>query len=165
MTIEIVGNPTFEETLMHFGVKGMKWGQRKSVTTSDIKSARLRFDAKNTQLQADTKKAIATTKKGTAARTKAMTKLQKQRVSVLKNPDRATALRMTRGEKRTTAAKAFGLSFLGPVGQGQAAKLIAEAGVRTIERKVVEKKQRSGAYDKRDPKNLTKPIFDPNLKK
>lgn len=33
--------PSLEE-LFHFGVKGMRWGVRKKVTTSDIKSARAR---------------------------------------------------------------------------------------------------------------------------
>lgn len=140
-TEEFVG-----DFLEHYGVKGMRWGQRKA-RNADIKSARRRI---HRQTGKDWDKLgkledKALNAKTAAARDAATRKLtaeeQRQSIAHLKNPDRATAMRMTTGEK--VALVIIGGAITGPVIP------VAYGGARLAARKIVEKKQREGAYDKK----------------
>lgn len=96
-----------EEFLAHFGVKGMRWGHRKSAPsgrqggkTYGERSA-LRDQVNAQQLRsnvASTKAALTVGKNRKAVKEAA----HKQRLDYLRNPDRVTAATMTRGEKRAT---------------------------------------------------------------
>lgn len=140
-TDEFVG-----QYLEHYGVKGMRWGQRKT-RNADIKAARRRLDRQSAKdwdkLGKLEDKALNA--KTEAARRAASDKLSReesaQRLAHLKNPDRATAMKMTTGEK-------VALVVIGGVLTG-GAPAAAYGAARLAARKVVEKKQREGAYDKK----------------
>lgn len=140
-----------DDILAHYGKKGMKWGVHNAKPTSgDIKDARTRFSRKAEDFHADTKKLKKTTERGSAARVAGMAKLEKRKVSLLKDPDRATSLRMTKGEKAATVAVAAAPWLIitpgGPViSLGTAVGAAARIGVR----KNIERKQAAGAYDKK----------------
>ena len=125
--------------LTHYGVLGMKWGHRKSATTADIKAARNRISKKQAEyaIQDDKRRS---TKRGTAARTRETQKLERMKTSFLKNPDRAVATRMTRGEKAA--------ALILTVPTGGVAGIAAIAGTSAVSRRI-EYKQDKGAYDKK----------------
>jgi vacuolar-type H+-ATPase subunit H len=147
MTEQVMATEEFvDDILAHYGVKGMRWGVRKQ-RNADIKSARKRVDRKAAQDfdklgKLEDKALNAKTSAAREAATKKLTDAEKQiNTAHLKDPDRATAMKMTTGEK--VALVLIGGLLTGPVipvGYG-AARLAA--------RKTVEKKQREGAYDKR----------------
>jgi hypothetical protein len=102
--------------LVHFGVKGMQWGVHKTQGTRD-------FYAKNPTSKQRTK-AIETARESTH-KTKTAYKKEKdpkKRANLktvhLNNPDRPTALRLTRGEKVVLGLLNFtpGLNVLTSVG-------------------------------------------------
>lgn len=135
---------TSEDFLAHYGVKGMKWGVRKAhkpVTSRDIKAARQRIRRQREDL-ADQSYRVRTARND-RERTRETKKLSEMEVSFLKNPDRATELRMTGGEKAAAFILAVGLPGAGTVG--------ATVGVsaRVAMRKTIEKKQFEGAYGKK----------------
>lgn len=140
-----------DDILAHYGKKGMKWGVHSAKPSSgDIKDARTRFNRKAEDFHADTKKLKKTTERGSAARVAGMAKLEKRKVSLLKDPDRATSLRMTKGEKAATVAVAASpFVLVTPGGLVVTASAAAGAAARTIVRKNIEKKQATGAYDKK----------------
>lgn len=124
--------------LAHYGVKGMKWGHRKTYSSADIKAAR----ARNAKREGDLlSKAydVSNTKKGTAARAKADKAYNKAHTDYLKNPDRATALRMTKGEKIAVAViAATGVGAPAAVGYTAGTvgvRKATEAGVRRANKK------------------------------
>jgi len=84
--------------LVHFGVKGMQWGVHKTQGTRDFyaknptSKQRTEKITKARESTHKTKKAYKSEKRGTEKRAD----LKKVHLS---NPDRATALRLTRGEK------------------------------------------------------------------
>jgi hypothetical protein len=106
--------PLDEDLLIHFGVKGMRWGHRKSssdsgsgappkkpvkkkITSETIREARATHHARMTQLVlADQKVRLATTKKGKDAALKIVEKYAKQMAN---SDDARIANKMTRGEK------------------------------------------------------------------
>lgn len=148
MTIQLDHEPEVEDFLAHYGVKGMRWGHRREkVSSSDIKAARRRVDHQ-TGKDFDKLGKIEDryhSAKTPGARAKAEKDLKNeenaQRMAHLKNPDRATAMRMTRGEK-------VALVLIGGLLTG-GAPAIGYGAARLATRKVVEKKQRTGAYDKK----------------
>ena len=132
MTQMIEEKPSLDE-LVHFGVKGMKWGVRKKVSKGEIQDARLRIAQKNVELGMQ-RRAV---KKASTSEAKASekAKLSELKTAFLKNPDRATALRLTKGE-------AVAISILaGPTG-------IALVGAQSAARRRIERKQAKGKYDK-----------------
>jgi hypothetical protein len=133
--------PTLEE-LRHYGVLGMKWGKsRAKATGTEIRKARRDFEGKRADYW-DAQKAVRkTTKRGSAEREAGNKKTADMRLALLKDPDRVTASRLTRGEKAIYAALAV-------TGVGTAPALVALAGTSAVSRRI-EKKQDDGAYDKK----------------
>jgi len=98
MTIQYnEGRPSLEE-ISHSGVKGMKWGRRKSGTgpssapneTRQIHDARDRVHAQG--------KAIKKQRKVVKKTGRGQNDLAKMEISLLRNPDRVTAAKLTKGE-------------------------------------------------------------------
>jgi hypothetical protein len=131
----IVGDdkPSLEE-LYHYGVMGMKWGQRKKATGADIYKARRQVNAYRTV------RAIATQRRNeSAAGSKERDRMEKtlERIEkdYEKDPARAIAVRMTRGEKF-----AAGLLALPTGGLSLASIVVSSAASRRIEYKQDKKK-------------------------
>lgn len=130
---------TAEEFIEHHGVMGMKWGKHKAKpTTSDIKTARKHVESQTRKLQDQEDKVVLAKSKSQA--TSATKKLNEMNASYLKNPDRATALRLTNGEKAAALALSLVIPGFG-IGAG------AGATARVAVRKTIEKRQASGHYD------------------
>lgn len=102
------------DELMHYGVLGMKWGQRRKASGSEIIQARRRVQAKQDQIFTNHEKARSSTTRGTADRRKADAKVDAQVDKLRADPDRVIAARMTRGEKALAlvlAAPTMGVSL------------------------------------------------------
>lgn len=127
--------PSMDDALAHYGVKGMKWGQRKS--SSQIRAARGRRAREKGKLVRAVNKHESTDYKSKAEKNKAERALAKQRIDFLNNPDRATAARMTAGE---TALLAL---FGSPLAAGAA---YAGTRARSVH---ITSKQAAGDYDKK----------------
>jgi hypothetical protein len=97
--------------LAHVGVKGMKWGHRKRYSNQDIRNARIRNNSRvNMLARAAEELNFQTSLNPNSKKTEAAVRdFKKIEVDFLKNPDRATALRMTTGEKAALAVLAIGL--------------------------------------------------------
>ena len=122
--------PSLEE-LSHHGVKGQKWGVRKDKYTSgEIQDARARVGSQVRTINRQIDKTNLSTGKQQTIEAK---KLADMQASYLKNPDRATALRMTRGEKWVAGAAAVLLPGVGTAG------VAVGVGARVAARKSVEK--------------------------
>ena len=98
-----------DEFLAHYGVKGMRWGHRKSapgagaggMTRHQRNEIRNRVNAQQLRSNVASTKAALTVGKNRKAKKEAA---HKQRLEYLRNPDRVTAATMTRGEKLFYAA-------------------------------------------------------------
>lgn len=124
------GKPSLDD-LAHYGVLGMKWGNRAKANGSDIRSARRRLTKQVDTI--DTQKSVVNkTGKGQA-------KLASMKVDFLNNPDRVIANRLTRGEK------AFVMLMAGPTA---GVTVAAIAGTSAVSRRI-EQKQATGAYNKK----------------
>lgn len=130
----IAGNPPLEEVVQHFGVKGMRWGVRRTTYKSgEIKDARRRSQSLARGVQnAEDKVNLAKTP---AAKASAQKEWDKASKDWLRSPDRATAMRMTAGEKAAAA-------MLVAVTAGGAAPFVAgygglRVGVRKANEKVI----------------------------
>lgn len=127
--------------LVHHGVKGMKWGVQKGhPSRAEIKTARRNVRNQGMALDAQRFKAISSTAKRKPGAAYQRGKLKDMKKDFLKNPDRVTALHLTKGEQ--VAAALFAVSGAGaPV----AGHLIGrEVAARTIQRR-----QAKGHYDKK----------------
>lgn len=129
--------------LAHFGVKGMKWGVRKAPTTEQIKGARRRLDKDLVDLGEQRQQIKSAKKSGDVQRVaREKKKFADMHKSFLKNPDRPTAMRMTRGEQ--AALLAIGTVMAPGAGTVTAAVRI---GAQTTASRIVEKRQKAGYYD------------------
>lgn len=120
------------EDLKHYGVLGMKWGQRKTASGKEILAARRRL-AKDQQHRLGQMDKLLDTKRGSKERKSAEKKLADMYASFLKDPDRVIAARMTRGEK--FAALIIG----GPIG-------LAGIAATSAHSRRIEAKQDAKAY-------------------
>lgn len=98
--------PSLEE-LAHYGVKGMKWGQRKKYSTDQIKDARARQGSRVARINDQAHKLNLAEGKAKDAAAKKYVEMMKELQS---HPDAAIGGRMTRGEK------AAALLIGGPIG-------------------------------------------------
>lgn len=134
--------PTEEEALAHYGVLGMKWGKsRAKADAGQVRSAQRSFDKKRTKYW-DQQSAAKKHAKGTPERAQADKKSANMRVALLKDPDRVTAVRMTRGEKAAYLAMGLVVPPTLPV------TALAIAGTSAASRRI-EYKQDKGLYDKK----------------
>lgn len=141
VSVEKPGTPA---ELNHHGVLGMKWG------VSSRSSASRAFARKNPSSRS---KAVDI-RRARAAQHVKLTKYADQKLGsperksaklvYLKSPDRATSLRMTRGEKVVTGILAVGTAAP-TLGVAPAVIGLATTG-RFAERKFIERKQARGGY-------------------
>lgn len=124
--------PTIDE-LQHYGKLGMKWGKRKS-TGQEIRTARGSVRRGHRELKGQRKKIRASTTESGKAKEKAT--YAKMKTSFLKNPDRVTALKMSKGE--------IAVNLLMGNRYTVGAAVATSAGRRRIAYK-----QKTGAYDKK----------------
>jgi hypothetical protein len=120
--------PPLDE-LAHYGVKGMRWGQRKKYSSADIKNARAGQNSRLRQLQRaeDDLNTVASNPRATTAQEKrAVRNFQKLEKDYEGDPQRAIAARMTRGEKIATVILTGPLAVV-PLG-------VNAATVRSIEK-------------------------------
>lgn len=141
VSVEKPGTP---EELTHHGTKGMKWGVRRAETKAVRARSNARFNKKNPTGR-DKANAIRMARAKTNVKYEQATKLgaskvdrEKARKAFLNNPDRATALRFTRGEKITA-----GVLLASGVGT---VPIIVVAGSARLARGHIEKKQARGGY-------------------
>jgi hypothetical protein len=124
VSVEKPGTP---EELAHHGVKGMKWGVRRSQATREFDrkfpTSRERT-GEITRARRSMKGATKTYRKERKGKTKEEKKALK--MTLLSHPDRATSLRMTRGEKFAVALLAAAPGSNVPL----AAALTVRVGVR-----------------------------------
>jgi hypothetical protein len=136
ISVEKPGSPA--EILEHHGVKGQKWGVRSNKSTS----FRKQFPTSK-ERTVEIKRARATTLKSERKIMEEPSKAKRDKLyaSYLKNPDRATALRMTRGEKFAVSILAVGLpgpgtaAAIGYTGTTVAMRKGTEAAIRRRVRK------------------------------
>lgn len=99
---EFVGaeKPSLSELVIsHYGVKGMKWGEHKAKPTGhDIKEARRSVHNQFSEIR-NQKRANKFDRKAGRDTSKGEAKVAKMTSKLLKDPDRITASRLTRGEK------------------------------------------------------------------
>jgi hypothetical protein len=135
--------PLDQALLEHHGIKGMKWGVRKAgaPSNSDIHGARTRLLTQRSKVSKQRRKAVTETVKRSSKAPAARAKLKDMKKSLLKNPDRVTALHMTNGEAAAHAILlAHPLTAPGVVGGVVTREVVA----RTIARR-----QAKGSYDKK----------------
>jgi hypothetical protein len=131
ISIEKPGSPS---EILHYGKKGMKWGVRTAPKTS---AGRTQAIQRARAGQIGTRTHYATEARGSAARAKA------KKVH-LNNPDRATALRLSRGEKVTLGIIAGVLAV--PSAGIVPAAIGVGVGANVLQRRHIEKKQARGGY-------------------
>ena len=113
---------TDEEYLEHYGIPGMRWGHRKLVraggdntraakqfakktTSDDVKKARARVSKEVSKVQVqklkykEAKRVARKSENGKAVAERELAKYNAMKKEVFRNPDRATAFRLTKGEK------------------------------------------------------------------
>jgi len=135
ISVEKPGTPT--EILEHTGVKGMRWGVRNRAVSRDFKTRHPTGASRDAAIKrARLNQQARLLKAASQTNEKKRTDLTKV---YLNHPDRATALRMTRGEKAVFGLLGVALAPTGVgvgIGVGTAARVAAR---RSIERKQVRK--------------------------
>lgn len=114
--------------LVHFGTKGMKWGVHRTQGThqfkKDFPTAGARFnEIRRARLSVETTKNVYKSAPKGPER-------QKLKEVHLKNPDRATALRMTRGEKAVYTIFTLGVPVALPISLAVDAAVLSRVGRR-----------------------------------
>lgn len=113
--------------LSHFGVKGMKWGQRKKADNFQISAARRRTARARgeigRQISANRK-----LQKGSKERMAGEKKVARMKASLLNNPDREIASRMKTGEKWLLGS----LGIVGTVSTGSLLPVAVGAGAIAV---------------------------------
>ena len=133
LSVEKPGSPA--EILEHHGTKGMKWGVRSK--SSKPTSFRKKFPTSG-ERTVEIHRARASTARAERRIYEQPNKAKRDKLyaSYLKNPDRATALRMTRGEKAVMAIIAVGIpgpgtgAVVGYTGTTLAIRKASERGIR-----------------------------------
>lgn len=128
-----------EDELLHFGIKGMKWGHRKVANGTQIKKARAKLKKRSAAYREQSKK-LDSMAPGSAKRTAFEKKLARQHQAYLKDPARVIAARMTRGEKVSSL-------LLSGSPLSTAATLGTIAATSAVSRRI-EYKQQHGGYNK-----------------
>jgi hypothetical protein len=132
--------PSLEE-LRHYGVLGMKWGKTRAQATGDeIRVARANVNKEAAKYNKAANDLVRTTKGRSPERAAGKEKLADMKIEFLKNPDRVTAARLTRGEKAILGV--FALTGVG------AAVPLAGIAVTSAHSRRIERKQETGAYNK-----------------
>lgn len=129
--------PGTPSELAHHGVPGMKWGRRSPRTIAFNK----KYSTNQKRTDAILRARGNTEAQRIAYRTERNpTKKIELKKAYLKNPDRATALRLTRGEKVVNGIIAGVLPLVGTVAIG------AGVGAQMTTRRSIERSQASRAY-------------------
>lgn len=157
--LDVSPDMTPEDVIAHYGKKGMRWGvtndsdgggsgggtsSAKAKPSSDaVKVARENLQRQQLDIKSAKRDARMTTGKGSVERALANDKVKEMKVDLLNNPDRVTALYLTKGEKIWMGAVATaGIAVGGP------GAVAGNAAGRALQRRSIEKKQRTGAYYK-----------------
>lgn len=93
--------------LVHYGVKGMKWGKRRAdkkaarqAENDEIEGARTRMAKKENKFEATQLSALSEAKKGNKAKAAELWgKSAEMEMNILSSPDAATARKLTSGER------------------------------------------------------------------
>ena len=124
--------------LEHYGKKGMHWGQRSSYpNTTEIQRARGSVNKSLGKYTRQRNKAVGATIKRAPNAPQQRAKAKKLKVAHLNNPDRVTALRLTKGEAVAHGILAVGITPLVPA--------VSIAG-REVAARHITKKQQQGSY-------------------
>ena len=157
---EFVESDEFDDILAHYGVKGMRWGHtkasdgsggsgvagnfKKKPTSDQVKVARENLQRQALDIRAAKRDARTTTGKDTVERAIKNQEIRQMKADFLNNPDRITATYLTNGEKVVMGIMATAGAPIGGTGS-----VIGNAAGRAYHRKLIAKKQATGAYDYR----------------
>lgn len=138
MKTDIYGEEFAGDFIEHFGVKGMKWGERRAQRKArDDRTEAARENVRIERIALSKQKMRMQKARGALALARETSKYEEQRLSFLNNPDRATAYTMTRGDEMAS------LITLGPLGP------LLVSGLNLAGQQTVKKRQLSGYYDRR----------------
>lgn len=130
MIIDQDEKPLPADILAHHGVKGQKWGVTKKSTTADIQDARARVGSQVRAINSQRDRVNLSTG---ATQKREVKKLHDVEMNFLKNPDRETALKLTKGEKFISGLIAVGIPGVGTAAVG------ADVAIRAHARKQIRK--------------------------
>lgn len=126
-------NEPLENVMAHHGVKGMKWGVRKKrgahPSKTEIRTARKNVNKEKSAIRGQ--KAVVRSRKTKEGRQRQQAKLADMKAAHLRNPDRETAMKLTKGE---TAVAALLLLHPRTAPTAAAALITNEVGARVARR-------------------------------